>query len=79
MEHWQVLKLMVAGLWSEIAQDKISQIKNGLVFEKEKISPQWGPVLFLLAAGGATKERAFLLSEVELMRIGSIVAYLDIS
>jgi hypothetical protein len=36
-------------------------------------------VLFFLAAGGATKGRAFLLSEVELMRVGSIVAYLDIS
>jgi hypothetical protein len=36
-------------------------------------------VLFFLAAGGATKGGFFLLSEVELMRIGSIVAYLDIS
>jgi hypothetical protein len=36
-------------------------------------------VLFFLVAGGATKGRAFLLSEVELMRVGSIVAYLDIS
>jgi hypothetical protein len=36
-------------------------------------------VLFFLAAGGATKDGAFLLSEVELMRDGSIVAYLDIS
>jgi hypothetical protein len=36
-------------------------------------------VLFFLAAGGATKVRAFLLSEVERMRVGSIVAYLDIS
>jgi hypothetical protein len=36
-------------------------------------------VLFFLAAGGATKDGIFLLSEVELMRIGSIVAYLDIS
>jgi hypothetical protein len=36
-------------------------------------------VLFLLAAGGATKVRTFLLSEVELMRVGSIVAYLAIS
>jgi hypothetical protein len=34
---------------------------------------------FLLAAGGATKDRTFLLSEVELMRVGSIVAYLAIS
>jgi hypothetical protein len=36
-------------------------------------------VLFFLAAGGATRGGAFLLSEVELMRVGSIVAYLDIS
>jgi hypothetical protein len=35
-------------------------------------------VLFFLAAGGATKDGAFLLSEVELIRFGSIVAYLDI-
>jgi hypothetical protein len=36
-------------------------------------------VLFFLAAGGATKDGAFLLSEVELIRVGSIVAYMDIS
>jgi hypothetical protein len=36
-------------------------------------------VLFFLAAGGATKDGAFLLSEVELIRVGSIVAYLDIN
>jgi hypothetical protein len=36
-------------------------------------------VLFFLAAGGATNLKAFLLSEVELMRVGSIVAYLAIS
>jgi hypothetical protein len=36
-------------------------------------------VLFFLAAGGATKDGTFLLSEVELIRVGSIVAYLDIS
>jgi hypothetical protein len=36
-------------------------------------------VPFFLAAGGATKGGAFLLSEVELIRVGSIVAYLDIS
>jgi hypothetical protein len=32
-----------------------------------------------LAAGGATRDGAFLLSEAELMRLGSDVAYLDIS
>jgi hypothetical protein len=36
-------------------------------------------VLFFLAGGDATKDGAFLLSEVELIRVGSIVAYLDIS
>jgi hypothetical protein len=36
-------------------------------------------VLFFLAARGTTKGRAFLLSEVELVRVGSIVAYLAIS
>jgi hypothetical protein len=36
-------------------------------------------VLYLLAAGGATKDRTFLLSEVDLMRVGFIVAYLAIS
>jgi hypothetical protein len=36
-------------------------------------------VLFFLAAGGATRDGAFLLSEVELIRFGSIVAHLDIS
>jgi hypothetical protein len=36
-------------------------------------------VLFFLAAGGAIRDGAFLLSKAELMRIGSSVAYLDIS
>jgi hypothetical protein len=36
-------------------------------------------VLFFLAARGATRDGAFLLSEDELVRVGSIVAYLDIS
>jgi hypothetical protein len=36
-------------------------------------------VLFFLAAGGATRDGAFLLSEVELIRFGFDVAYLDIS
>jgi hypothetical protein len=36
MGHWQVLKLlMVAGFWSEITQDEIFQIKNGLVSKKK--------------------------------------------
>jgi hypothetical protein len=36
-------------------------------------------VLFFLVAGGATRDSAFLLSEAELVRVGSDVAYLDIS
>jgi hypothetical protein len=36
-------------------------------------------VLFFFAAEGATRDRAFLLSEAELVRVGSNVAYLDIS
>jgi hypothetical protein len=36
-------------------------------------------VLFFLAAGGATRDGAFLLSEAELMRVGSDVANRDIS
>jgi hypothetical protein len=36
-------------------------------------------VLFFLAVGGATRDGAFLLSEAELMKVGSDVAYLDIS
>jgi hypothetical protein len=43
MEHWQVLKLMVVGLWSENVQDEICQKKKGLVFKREEILPQWGP------------------------------------
>jgi hypothetical protein len=35
--------------------------------------------LFFLAAEGATRDGAFLLSEAELVRVGSNVAYLDIS
>jgi hypothetical protein len=36
-------------------------------------------VIFFFAAGGATRDGALLLSEVELIRVGSDVAYLDIS
>jgi hypothetical protein len=36
-------------------------------------------VLFFLAVEGAIKDGAFLLSEAGLMRVGSRVAYLDIS
>jgi hypothetical protein len=83
MEHWQVLRLMVAGLWSEDAQDEICQKrKRGSCVQERKNLTSMGTflvVLFLLAAGGAIKDRTFLLSEVALKRIGSIVAYLAIS
>jgi hypothetical protein len=36
-------------------------------------------VLFFLAVEGAIRDGAFLFSEAELMRVGSSVAYLDIS
>jgi hypothetical protein len=39
MKHWQILKLMVAGFQSEIAQDEICQNKNDLVFKKDEILP----------------------------------------
>jgi hypothetical protein len=73
---------MVAELWSEIVQDKFIRMKNGFVLEKEEMLTSIRTlfeVLFFLAAGGATRDGAFLLSEVELIRVGSDVAYLDIS
>jgi hypothetical protein len=36
-------------------------------------------VCFFLAIEGAIRDGAFLLSEAELVRVGSSVAYLDIS
>jgi hypothetical protein len=56
-------------------------MKNGLCSRKGNITSMrtFLVVLFFLAAGGATRGGAFLLIEVELMRFGSDVAYLDIS
>jgi hypothetical protein len=57
-------------------------MKSGSILKKEKMLTSMRTlldVLFFLAAGGATRDGAFLLSEVELMRFGSNVAYLDIS
>jgi hypothetical protein len=51
----------------------------------EDLTRRWGISRFcgdwwlLNSAGGATRDGAFLLSEAELMRFGSDVAYLDIS
>jgi hypothetical protein len=58
------------------------KMKNGFMFRKGRILTWiriFLDVLFFLAAEGATRDGAFLLSEVELMRVGSSVAYLDIS
>jgi hypothetical protein len=66
---------MVAGLWSENVQDEICQKRKGLVFKRRRDITSMGTflvVLFLLAAAGATKGRNFLLSEVQLMRIGPL-------
>jgi hypothetical protein len=60
----------------------LSEIKSGFVLKKEKMLTSMRillDVLFILAVGGATRDGAFLLSEVELIRFGSDVAYLDIS
>jgi hypothetical protein len=73
---------LVAELWSEITQDKIIRINIGFMLREEKMLTSIRTlldVLFFLAAGGATRDGAFLLSEAELMRVGSDVAYLDIS
>jgi hypothetical protein len=73
---------MVAELWSEITQDKIIGMKSDFLFRKEKMLTSMRTlldVLFFLAAVGATRDGAFLLSEAKLMRVGSDVAYLDIS
>jgi hypothetical protein len=60
----------------------LSKIKNGFVLKKKKMLTSIRTlldVLFFLAAGGETRDGAFLLSEGELIRVGSDVAYLDIS
>jgi hypothetical protein len=73
---------VVAELWSEIIQDKIIRMRSGFMLRKEKMLTSiitLLDVLFFLAAGGATRDGAFLLSGAELIRVGSDVAYLDIS
>jgi hypothetical protein len=73
---------VVAELWYEIIQDKIIRIKSGFMLRKEKMLTSIRTlldVLFFLAAGGATRDGAFLLSVAELMRVGSDVANLVIS
>jgi hypothetical protein len=73
---------VVTKLWFEIIEDKIIRIKSGFMLRKERMLTLIRTlldVLFFLAVGGATRDGAFLLSEAELMRVGSDVAYLDIS
>jgi hypothetical protein len=57
-------------------------MKSDFMLRKEKMLTSIRTlldVLFFLAAGGVTRDEAFLLSEAKLMRVGSDVAYLDIS
>jgi hypothetical protein len=57
-------------------------MKTGFMLRKEKMLTSIRTLLdalFFLAAGRTTRDGAFLLSEAELMRVGSDVAYLDIS
>jgi hypothetical protein len=73
---------VVAELWSEIIQDKFIRMKSGFMLRKEKMLTSLRTlldVLFFFAAGGATRDGALLLSGAELIRVGSDVAYLDIS
>jgi hypothetical protein len=73
---------LVVELWSEITRDKIIRMKSDFMLTKEKMLTSIRSllvVLFFLATNGATRDSAFLLSEAELMRVGSDVAYLDIS
>jgi hypothetical protein len=61
---------------------KIIRMKSDFMLRKEKMLTSIRTlldVLFFLAAGGVTRDEAFLLSEAKLMRVGSNVAYLDIS
>jgi hypothetical protein len=57
-------------------------MKNNFMLRKEKMLTSTRTlldVLFFLAAGGATRDESLLLLEAELIRVGSHVAYLDIS
>jgi hypothetical protein len=73
---------MVAELWSEIIQDKIIRIRYGFMLRMGKMLTSIRTLLdvfFFFAAGGATRDGAFLLSKAELIRVESDVANLDIS
>jgi hypothetical protein len=61
---------------------KLLEIRSGFMLRKGKMLTSMRTlldVLFFLAAGGATRDGAFLLLEAELIRFGSDVAYLDIN
>jgi hypothetical protein len=82
MGHWQVLKLRIAGFWSENAQGMIYQIQSNPVMDKgENFTSTriFLTVLLLLAFGGAIRDKPCLLSASRLDRVGSVVAYLAIS
>jgi hypothetical protein len=82
MEHWQVLVLKVAELWSENTQDMVYQDQSNLVIKKVKDFTSariFLTVLLLLAFGGATRDKPCLLSAARLERLGSIVANLAIN
>jgi hypothetical protein len=73
-------RLLSSGL--KLHKDKMIRMKSGFMLRKEKMLTSIRTlldVLFFLAARGATRDGPFLLSVVELMRVGSDVAYLDIS
>jgi hypothetical protein len=73
---------VVAEFWSEITQDKDDQDEEWFYAQEGKdsnLNKKFFGCSFFLAAEGATRDGAFLLSEAELMRVGSSVAYLDIS
>jgi hypothetical protein len=64
---------VVAELWSKIIQDKIIRMKSGFMLRKKKMLTSIRTlldVLFFLAAGGTTRDGAFLLSEAELIKLG---------
>jgi hypothetical protein len=63
-------------------KDMIYQEQSNLVIKKVKdftSTSTFLTVLLLLAFGGAIRDRPCLLSAARLERLGSVIAYLDIS
>jgi hypothetical protein len=82
VEHWQVLALKVAELWSENAHDMVYHNQSNLVIKKVKDFTStriFLTVLLLLALGGVIRDKPCLLSAARLERLGSVVANLAIS